>query len=98
MDPALFSHHYLFKHIDDYNNKREKKTIKISDILEVCVKHFHLLKENREERVCVNLTKKHFSWYLKGFDNASSWRKKILFSKDISEIEDTIDNMKKELI
>ena len=95
---AALGNPWIFKHISHYNNKKKKMIIEISDILEVCVKHFNLLKENREERVCVNLTKKHFSWYLKGFKNAASWRKKILFSKDISEIENTIDSMKKELI
>ena len=33
--------------------------------------------------------------YLKGFKNASDWRKKILFSKNINEIEDNIESMKK---
>ena len=95
---AALGNPWIFKHIKDYNENRIRTDIEISDILEVCVEHFHLLKDNREERVCVNLTKKHFSWYLKGFENASFWRKKILFSKDISEIEETIDIMEKELV
>ena len=95
---AALGNPWIFKHIRNYHENKEKITIQISDILEVCVKHFHLLKENREDRVCVNLTKKHFSWYLKGFENASYWRKRILFSKDISKIEETIDEMERELV
>ena len=68
--------------------------VNLNDILDTCISHYNLLKENKEERVCVNLTKKHSSWYLKGFKNASDWRKKILFSKNINEIEDAIKSMK----
>ena len=95
---AALGNPWIFKEIKDYNKGLVTKEVSISDILSMCVKHYNLLKENKEERVCVNLTKKHFSWYLKGFDNASFWRKKILFSKNIAEIEDCINIMQKELI
>ena len=86
---------WIFKQISSYNENKEIMKVQLSDILDTCIHHYTLLKENKEERVCVNLTKKHFSWYLKGFNNASDWRKKILFSKDIKEIEDAIESMKK---
>lgn len=95
---AALGNPWIFKQINDYNNNSNPSEVTISDILKICIKHYSLLKENKEERVCLNLTKKHFSWYLKGFKNASLWRKKILFSNDISEIEDTIRLMEKELI
>ena len=95
---AALGNPWIFRDINNYNKGKTKKETKISDILTICIKHYNLLKENKEERVCVNLTKKHFSWYLKGFKNASYWRKKILFSKDISQIEETINIMEKELV
>ncbi len=95
---AALGNPWIFKQIKEYNNNKEISSIEVSDILKVCVHHYELLKENREERICVNLTKKHFSWYLKGFKNASNWRKKILFSNNIEEIEESIRNMNKELI
>ena len=85
---------WIFKQISNYNNNQEIMDVNLNDILDTCISHYNLLKENKEERVCVNLTKKHFSWYLKGFKNASDWRKKILFSKNINEIEDAIKSMK----
>ncbi len=95
---AALGNPWIFRDINNYNKGNAKKETKISDILTICIKHYNLLKENKEERICVNLTKKHFSWYLKGFKNASYWRKKILFSKDISQIEETINIMEKELV
>ena len=95
---AALGNPWIFRQIKEYNDNKEISSIEVSDILKVCVHHYELLKENREERICVNLTKKHFSWYLKGFKNASNWRKKILFSNNIEEIEESIRNMNKELI
>ena len=94
---AALGNPWIFKQIKE-NKKKEISNVHISDILKVCIQHYELLKENREERICVNLTKKHFSWYLKGFKNASNWRKKILFSKDLDDIEESIKSMKKELL
>tara|TARA_B100000959_G_scaffold284455_1_gene356133 strand:+ start:669 stop:1649 length:981 start_codon:yes stop_codon:yes gene_type:complete len=88
---------WIFKQISNYNKNKEIIDVNMRDILSTCINHYSLLKENKEERICVNLTKKHFSWYLKGFKNASDWRKKILFSKDIFEIEETIKLMKEVL-
>ena len=84
---------WIFKQISNYNNNQKIMNVNLNDVLDTCINHYNLLKENKEERVCVNLTKKHFSWYLKGFKNASYWRKKILFSKNINEIEGNIKEM-----
>ena len=56
--------------------------------------YFNLLVKYKEERVCLNLTKKHFSWYLKGFNNASFWRKKILFSNSLDQVINVLEEMK----
>ena len=66
----------------------------IAEIINICHKHFNLLVKYKEERTCLNLTKKHFSWYLKGFNNASSWRKKILFSNNLDEVVNVLEEMK----
>lgn len=67
----------------------------IAEIVKVCHKHFNLLVKYKEERTCLNLTKKHFSWYLKGFKDASFWRKKILFSNNLDEVINVLEEMKK---
>lgn len=85
---------WIFKDIKNYKNNKEILPVTTKDIINICLEHYNLLKEHKEEKVCANLTKKHFSWYLKGFKNASNWRKKVLFSKNLDEIESVIDQMK----
>jgi len=84
---------WIFKQINEYNNTVKPMEVTISSIVAVCKQHYKLLKEHREEKVCINLTKKHFSWYLKGFENAAKWRKRILFANTIEEIEHAISKM-----
>ena len=59
----------------------------------ICKTHFDLLKEDKNEVQCVNLTKKHFGYYLKGFNKASEWRVKFMRSKNISEVEDLLKEL-----
>ncbi len=83
---------WIFKQLCSDRLESDKKDL--SEIIKVCRRHFDLLVKYKEERVCLNLTKKHFSWYLKGFDNASFWRKKILFSNDLNQIVHILEDMK----
>jgi|TARA_B110000467_G_scaffold154755_1_gene166328 tRNA-dihydrouridine synthase B len=59
----------------------------LMDRAEMCKIHFDLLREDKHEKLCVNLSKKHFSWYLKGFPGAAEWRSKFVRSENINEIE-----------
>ena len=43
--------------------------------------------------VSINLSKKHLSWYLKDFQNAAVYRKKIMASNDLDEILEILDNI-----
>jgi len=87
---------WIFRDIVNRNNNKKQsiQEVPILEIAKVCEKHFNLLIEHKEERTCLNLTKKHFSWYLKGFKNASSWRKKILFSNSLNEVLAILNSMK----
>ena len=59
----------------------------------MCKKHFDLLKENKNETQCVNLSKKHFSYYLKGFNKASEWRVKFMKANNVAEVEFLLDEL-----
>ena len=83
---------WIFKELTDENYNSLDRNI--MDIVDICEKHFLLLKKHKEERVCLNLTKKHFSWYLKGFNNASEWRKKFLKSNSIDDVVIALEEMK----
>ena len=89
---ASLGNPWIFKELTDDNYNSLDRNI--MDIVDICEKHFILLKKYKEERVCLNLTKKHFSWYLKGFNNASEWRKKFLKSKSIDDVVIALDEMK----
>ena len=56
----------------------------------MCIEHMNLLKDYYNDKVSLNLSKKHFGWYLKGFPNASTLRKSIMSCNTISEISDKI--------
>ena len=55
-----------FQSIKAMMNGIEYKEPSLLDRANLCKKHFFLLKEDKHEKVCVNLSK-HFSWYLKVF-------------------------------
>ena len=66
------------------------------DIAEYIQRHFQLLQEDKNDRLCVNLAKKHFSFYLKGFDKASIWRKAFMKTTIPAEINMLLEQMQKE--
>ena len=60
----------------------------------MCQRHFKLLQEDKNDRLSVNLAKKHFSYYLKGFDGATTWRKAFMQTKIPNEIHQLLEDMK----
>jgi tRNA-dihydrouridine synthase B len=87
---------WIFKEINSYIlNQKIEKNISLKDRFNLCKQHYQLLKKDKTEHVCLNLTKKHFSWYLKGFNGASDWRKKFMYSQSVNEIEVNLENFEK---
>ena len=87
---------WIFKEISNYLlNQKIEKNITLKDRFNLCKQHYQLLKKDKTEHVCLNLTKKHFSWYLKGFNGASDWRKKFMYSQSVDEIENNLESFEK---
>ncbi|MAR14956.1 MAG: tRNA dihydrouridine synthase DusB [Candidatus Marinimicrobia bacterium] len=87
---------WIFKEIKSYIlNEKIEKNISLKDRFNLCKQHYQLLKKDKTQHVCLNLTKKHFSWYLKGFNGASDWRKKFMYSQSVNEIEENLENFEK---
>ncbi|MDC0145276.1 tRNA dihydrouridine synthase DusB [bacterium] len=87
---------WIFKEISNYLlNQKVEKNITLKDRFKLCKQHYQLLKKDKTEHVCLNLTKKHFSWYLKGFNGASDWRKKFMYSQSVDEIELNLESFEK---
>jgi len=87
---------WIFKEISNYLlNDNTELDITLKDRFKLCKKHYELLKKDKSENICLNLTKKHFSWYLKGFNSASEWRRKFMYCNNIYEIEKYLYEFKK---
>ncbi len=87
---AALGNPWIFSHI---NNKEvlENSLVSRKEKINMCIKHFEMIcSYYKNEIQCVNLTKKHFSWYLKGFPDAKQIR--VNFLKINS-----IDGMKKKI-
>ena len=90
---------WIFKEINQYiKNNNIENSVTLKERVEICKKHYKLLKEDKNNHVCLNLTKKHFSWYLKGFDGAAEWRKKFMYSTSTKEVEEHLKDFENNII
>ena len=93
---AALGNPWIFKSIYDWENSGSEFIPELSEKIHMCQRHFYLLQEDKNDRLCVNLAKKHFSFYLKGFDGASKWRKAFMQTNTTTEINKLLDGMLKE--
>ena len=82
---------WIFREIQNRIKGLPQNEITVQDRLDICIYHLELLRKNKNPHLALNLTKKHFSWYIKGFNNAVSWRTKFLRAQSHEEV-DTIMN------
>ena len=78
---------WIFREIQNIINGKPVIKITTNDRLDICKYHLELLRKNKNPNLALNLTKKHFSWYIKGFNNAVSWRTKFLRTQSHKEID-----------
>ena len=93
---AALGNPWIFKAIQKKLLNEDFNSPSINEKINICKKHFELLKSDKTERLCVNLAKKHFSFYLKGFSGASEWRKKFMKTNDCLEISNLLIEMKEQ--
>ena len=90
---------WIFKEINQHiKNENLSSSITLKERINICKRHYKLLKEDKNNHVCLNLTKKHFSWYLKGFNGAAEWRKKFMYSTSTQEIEEHLKDFENYII
>ena len=80
---AALGNPWIFKEIID----KKKRATKMHELKEMCIHHVDLLNKNKPAQVAVNLSKKHLSYYLKSFNGASEYRKKIMKCNDLEDIK-----------
>ena len=90
---AALGNPWIFKSIQNTANGKKGYNPGIQEKIKTCRRHFKMLVEYYDDRLCVNLSKKHFSYYFKGFTGASNWRKKIMRTNDPLEINDLLQDM-----
>ena len=74
-----------------FNNKRYSDSPQLIEIAKTCNEHFNLLINSRSQSIGMNLMRKHFSNYLKGFPGAAKFRQKLVTAGNF-------EIMKKELM
>jgi tRNA-dihydrouridine synthase B len=90
---ASLGNPWVFKSIQQHIKGEIFVPPTLEDRAVMCRKHFQLLKADKHEKLCVNLSKKHFGYYLKGFQGASCWRKKFMRSDTINEVEELLEKL-----
>jgi tRNA-dihydrouridine synthase B len=61
-----------------FNKNHKSKKISLKNISSMCREHFRLLTNEKGNSTGMNLMRKHFSNYLKGFPKASIFRQKLV--------------------
>ena len=69
----------------------------LSQIINIAQRHFLMLTEYYNNSLSVNLSKKHFNYYFKGFSGASKWRKEFMRIRNTDEMFTLLNQMEKEL-
>jgi len=90
---AVLGNPWILESIFNKLNGLEDKPVTVLDRINICKEHFSLLLEDKNEQVCINYTKKHFNWYLKGFSGASKLRRKFMKVKSTEEISNLLANI-----
>ena len=95
---ASLGNPWIFKQINNTLEGKKHKEVSLKEKIDLCNNHYDLLKKEKNENLCLNLTKKHYSWYLKGFPNAAYWRTAFMSCKTINEFDSVLNGMNKELL
>ena len=90
---ACLGNPWIFKQIKDLNSSGSYNEVSTKSRIDLCRRHYELLKTEKADGLCLNLTKKHYSWYLKGFPNAALWRTKFMRCQNLIEVESVLDEM-----
>ncbi len=63
-------------------------TPSLTERIEMCNQHFDLLIRDRGERAGTNLMRKHFGWYIKGFQGAQKIRQRLITAPGSKEMKE----------
>ena len=78
-----------------FNNKRYSDSPQLIEIAKTCNEHFNLLINSRSQSIGMNLMRKHFSNYLKGFPGAAKFRQKLVTARNFEIMKNELKNFEK---
>ncbi len=88
---------WIFKSLQKKSSEKFIIDPDIGQIINISRRHFVMLTEYYNNNLSVNLAKKHFNYYFKGFDGASFWRKQFMQIENTNEIFSLLEKMEKAL-
>ncbi|HJL85073.1 MAG TPA: tRNA dihydrouridine synthase DusB [Candidatus Marinimicrobia bacterium] len=77
------------------NGKSPPETRSVTERVEICRRHLDLLLEDRGERWGLNLMKKHFGWYIRGFPDAAKHRRALVTALELDEMRQELNVLEK---
>ena len=90
---AALGNPWIFRDITNHLNNVDVIKTTLDEVLEVSMEHIKLLESTKHPKVAINLSKKHLSYYLKGFNNASMHRKTIMSLENLNDIKQYISGI-----
>ena len=79
-----------------YNIKSPPVSRSITERVEICRRHLDLLLQDRGERWGMNLMKKHFGWYIRGFPDAAKHRRALVTALELDEMKEELNVLEKD--
>ena len=75
----------------NFEGKKIEGEPTLEDKVNCCRQHFIKMIEWHGERIAVNLMKKHFGWYIRGFQKSSTIRKALVSAQNQDTIISILD-------
>ena len=90
---------WIFKEAKNFfNNKNYSNSPTLIEIASMCNEHFDLLIKSRGQSIGMNLMRKHFSNYLKGFPGAAKFRQKLVTAENFKIMKKQLMTFEKHAI
>ena len=90
---AALGNPWIFRNIVRYFHGQSYTELTTQDRIRMCDQHFNMLTGHHNEIHSLNMIKKHFNWYLKGFPGAVTWRKRFMICESTAQVQDLLSEL-----
>ncbi len=85
---------WIFSEIGEHLSRRVYTVPTIDEIIDCCIYHINLIRDDKGERTAAAELKKHAAMYIKGVRSAASIRDRIMKTTSTAEIEEILKELK----